>query len=60
MLDGIFKLEEKAALVIAGFSFPAFSGDGEFRNRQTHMCLPDQGPIPVGTYYILDRQSGGR
>lgn len=60
MLDGIFKLEEKAALVIAGFSFPAFSGDGEFRNRRTHMCLPDQGPIPVGTYYILDRQSGGR
>lgn len=22
-------------------------------------CLPDKGPIPVGTYYIVDRQSGG-
>lgn len=60
MLDALFKLQPEAALVIAGFSFPAFSGDGEFRNRRTHMCLPDQGPIPIGTYYILDRQSGGK
>jgi hypothetical protein len=60
MLDALFKLQPNAALVIAGFSFPAFSGDGELRNRRTHMCVPDQGPIPIGTYYILDRQSGGR
>lgn len=59
MLDGTFKLKPNAALVIAGFSFPAFSGDGEFRNRRTHMCLPNQGPIPVGAYYIVDRPSGG-
>lgn len=58
MLDALFKLQQEAALVIAGFSFPAFSGDGELRNRRTHMCVPDQGPIPVGTYYILDRQTG--
>lgn len=60
MLDGVFKLQSEAALVIAGFSFPAFSGDGEFRNRRTHMCLPNQGPIPVGTYYIIDRQESLR
>lgn len=59
MIDGTFKLEPEASLAIAGFSFPAFSGDGLFRNRRTHMCLPNQGPIPVGTYFILDRQSGG-
>jgi hypothetical protein len=59
MLDGVFKLKQDTALVIAGLSFPAFSGNGAFRNRRTHMCLPNQGPIPVGTYYILDRQSGG-
>ena len=57
MLDAIFKLEPDAKLVIAGFSFPAFSGLGESRNQRTHMCLPNQGPIPVGTYYILDRQT---
>jgi hypothetical protein len=60
MLDAVFKLQQDAALVIAGFSFPAFSGDGELRNRRTHMCVPNQGPIPVGSYYVLDRQSGGR
>ena len=57
MLDGVFKLEPVAKLVIAGFSFPAFSGDGESRNLRTHMCLPNQGPIPVGTYYVIDRQT---
>lgn len=60
MLDGAFKLKPETALVIAGFSFPAFSGDGNFRNRRTHMCLPNQGPIPVGEYFIVDRPSGGK
>jgi hypothetical protein len=60
MLNGIFKLEPNAKLVIAGFSFPAFSGLGEMRNRRTHMCVPDQGPVPIGTYYILDRQTSLR
>jgi hypothetical protein len=60
MLDALFKLQPEAALVIAGFSFPAFSGLGEFRNRRSHMCLPDFGPIPVGTYYIVDRQTSWR
>jgi Protein of unknown function (DUF2778) len=57
MLDAAFKLEPDAKLVIAGFSSPAFSGLGESRNRRTHMCLPDQGPIPVGTYHVIDRQT---
>src|SRR4051812_23764083 len=57
MLDGFFKLEPDAKLVIAGFSFPAFSGDGVSRNLRSHMCLPNQGPIPVGTYHIIDRQT---
>ena len=57
MIDGVFKLETNAKLVIAGFSFPAFSGLGEFRNRRSHMCLPDFGPIPVGTYHVIDRET---
>lgn len=60
MLKGSFKLKAKTALEISGLSLPAFSGMGAMRNRRTHMCIPDQGPIPVGTYYILDRQSGGK
>jgi hypothetical protein len=59
MLHGAFKLKPNAILEIAGLSLPAFSGNGELRNRRTHMCVPDEGPIPVGTYYIIDRQSGG-
>ena len=39
--------------------FPAFSGLGSFVNKREAACLPDWGPIPPGTYYIFDRESGG-
>jgi len=60
MLHGHFKIEAHPSLVIGGLWLPAFSGDGEYRNRRLYMCLPNNGPIPVGTYYIVDRRSGGR
>lgn len=41
-------------------SFPAFSGIGEHVNRRISACVPNQGPIPPGEYFILDRESGGR
>ncbi|WP_244099196.1 DUF2778 domain-containing protein [Burkholderia ambifaria] len=44
---------------IAGRAFPAFSGAGPHANKRTFMCVPDLGPLPVGTYYIVDRKSGG-
>jgi hypothetical protein len=58
MLHGIFKLKPETALVIGGISFQAFSGSGEFRNRRSHMCVPNKGPIPIGMYYIVDRPQG--
>ena len=39
---------------------PAYSGARPFSNQTQHMCLPDVGAVPVGQYYIIDRQSGGR
>ena len=40
--------------------FPAFSGLGSYVNKREAMCLPDWGPISPGTYYIFDREVGGR
>ncbi len=41
-------------------SFDAFSGLGKHVNRFQSECIPNQGPIPRGEYYIFDRQIGGR
>lgn len=43
---------------LGAFSFPAFSGFEENINQPSSMCLANEGPIPVGRYYILDRQTG--
>ncbi|KAB0634949.1 DUF2778 domain-containing protein [Burkholderia latens] len=45
---------------INGRKFPAFSGKSPYINKRDHQCLGNYGPIPTGTYYIVDRQSGGR
>jgi hypothetical protein len=45
---------------IDGFRFNAFSGDGkDYVNRPATICVKDDGAIPIGSYYILDRQQGG-
>jgi len=61
MWQGYFKLNDQpmSKLEIAAYRLDAFSGDGEHRNKRGSMCLKDKGPIPVGRYYIVDRQSGG-
>lgn len=41
-------------------SFVAFSGDGSHRNKAGSTNVPDDGPIPQGSYYIVERPSGGR
>lgn len=51
--------EPMSKFEIAGRAFPAFSGAGPHANKRTFMCVPDLGPLPVGTYYIVDRKSGG-
>ncbi len=40
-------------------SYQAFSGMRNYVNKPMHICLVDNGPIPIGRYYIVDRESGG-
>ena len=42
-----------------GRSFDAFSGLSPYVNKRIAACIPSFGPIPAGTYYIVDRESGG-
>jgi hypothetical protein len=39
--------------------FTAFSGDGVHRNNPDSANVPDNGPTPPGSYFIVDRESGG-
>ena len=58
-----FKLNRKSTsqLVCPGVgSFPAFSGQKEGRDNPAMVSKADIGPLPLGRYYIVDRQSGGR
>ncbi|MBL1259565.1 MAG: DUF2778 domain-containing protein [Thiotrichaceae bacterium] len=61
MIDCTFELNDKpmSIFICGATSFPAFSGLDQHVNRWLSACIPDQGPIPPGTYYIFDRQSGG-
>jgi len=38
----------------------AFSGNGRYINNPESTAVPKDGPIPMGKYYIVARQSGGR
>ena len=61
MLDCSFELNSKpmSEFRCGAMSFPAFSGLGSSVNRREFACSVGVGPIPPGTYYIFDRQSGG-
>ena len=37
----------------------AFSGNGAHRNKPSSTAVPNNGAIPLGRYYIVDRESGG-
>lgn len=52
--------EPLSSFEIGASSFPSFSGLGPHVNRRVSACIPSQGPIPPGEYFILDRESGGR
>ncbi|WGS52993.1 DUF2778 domain-containing protein [Paraburkholderia sp. D15] len=38
----------------------AFSGDGIYVDDPSATAKKDEGPLPAGTYFIVDRESGGR
>ncbi|MDN7460059.1 tlde1 domain-containing protein [Burkholderia gladioli] len=57
-----FDLNKKrvSTLNCPGFgTIPAFSGKGRARDNPEATGLKGVRPIPKGTYYIVDRQSGG-
>lgn len=49
-----------SAFSVGGASFPAFSGKTPYINKRANSCLVKLGPIPPGTYYVIDRETGGR
>lgn len=57
-----FELNGKpmSSFKIGATSFSAFSGIGQHVNHRVSACVPSQGPIPPGEYFIVDRESGGR
>jgi hypothetical protein len=61
MIDCSFELNNKpmSSFKMGAPSFPAFSGMNKHVNRTLSQCVPNEGPIPKGIYYIFDRQSGG-
>lgn len=49
-----------SVLYCPGFgSVAAFSGNGRHMNDPSATAVAEKGPLPIGTYYIVDRQSGG-
>ncbi|RZF30902.1 DUF2778 domain-containing protein [Paraburkholderia sp. UYCP14C] len=40
-------------------TFNAFSGHEQYRNRGGCTMVPDNGPIPAGKYWIVDRPTSG-
>ncbi|WP_186109656.1 DUF2778 domain-containing protein [Burkholderia gladioli] len=57
-----FTLNKTAVSILncPGFgSVAAFSGNGRYVNDPAATAITDKGPLPTGTYYIVDRQSGG-
>ncbi len=61
MIGCSFELNDKlvSSFKMGAPSFAAFSGLDNHVNRTISQCIPNQGPIPKGDYYIFNRQSGG-
>lgn len=51
--------QHMSTFTMAGRSFAAFSGLAPHVNKRMAICIANAGPIPPGTYYIVDRESGG-
>lgn len=62
MKECTFKLNDQpmSSFKVGATSFPAFSGIGGHVNHRVSACILNEGPIPPGDYFIIDRESGGR
>jgi hypothetical protein len=48
-------------LVCDGVTYEAFSGNmAAYVNKARYQDVPNNGPLPLGRYYLLDRATGGR
>jgi hypothetical protein len=53
--------KETSTLYCEGFGgVKAFSGTSVGRDNPLDTAMENIGPLPAGTYYLVDRQSGGR
>jgi Protein of unknown function (DUF2778) len=61
MFEAVFTLNGQlmSTLVSSLGSQVAFSGDGIHRNRAASANVANAGPVPPGTYHLVDRESGG-
>jgi len=48
-----------STLTCDGSNYIAFSGTGNSVNKREAVANVNEGPLPPGKYYIVDRQSGG-
>lgn len=46
-------------LIVGTVQVDAFSGNGPHRNNPDSVGVLNSGPLPLGVYYIVDRESGG-
>ncbi|MBC8750417.1 hypothetical protein OKW43_003473 [Paraburkholderia sp. WC7.3g] len=52
--------EPLSPLTIFGIgTFNAYSGNNQYRNRGGCTMVPNDGPLPAGKYWIVDRPTGG-
>ncbi|MGF6511788.1 DUF2778 domain-containing protein [Paraburkholderia sp. 32] len=52
--------ESLSPLTIFGIgTFNAYSGNNQYRNRGGCTMVPNDGPLPAGKYWIVDRPTGG-
>lgn len=61
-LQGKFVVDNQPLLTLAVFgvgAFPAFSGDGVYRNRGGCTAAVSKGPLPAGKYWVVERPTGG-
>lgn len=57
----VLNKQSVSTLICPGFgSVSAFSGKPEYVNNPDAQAVPNAGPLPSGTYYIIGRQHGGR
>lgn len=56
----ILNKRKTSTLSCSGFGdLRAYSGHNEGRDNPEAVALEGLGPLPKGTYYLVDRQSGG-